>query len=170
MERTVTFLAGVGVGAGLMYVLDPQMGRRRRAHARDKIVHAAHEAQDAAGAVARDVRNRAQGLASGDLSVLAGGKRALRNPLRGSWSPSARALMVLLGGGVFLYALSRSAPSACVLGSAGLALTAEGVTNAGLDDLGRLPQTVAGLASQVPEKLGLGGAREGAAQTAASGA
>ena len=59
-----------------MYLFDPQMGRRRRALARDKAVSLTHEAQDAARVVARDASNRARGLAAGDLSVLVGGKRA----------------------------------------------------------------------------------------------
>jgi hypothetical protein len=154
-----------------MYLLDPQMGRRRRALIRDQADHFAHEAQDAAGVVARDLRNRAQGLASGDLSVLAGGRRALNNPLRGSWSPSARAMMTLLGGGLFLYGLTRSAPTACVLGTAGAALIAEGLTNAGIDDLTRIPQQVAGVAGD----LGFGaqapnaGRRQNAAQPVGAG-
>ncbi len=34
----VSMLAGMGLGAGLMFILDPDRGRRRRALARDKIV------------------------------------------------------------------------------------------------------------------------------------
>ena len=83
MERAISLLAGVGIGAGLMYILDPQLGRRRRALARDKMVRLAHEAEEAAAVVAKDMSNRIQGLKSGDLSVLVGGKRALQNPLRG---------------------------------------------------------------------------------------
>jgi hypothetical protein len=146
MERTVAFLAGVGVGAGLMYILDPRMGRRRRALVRDQATHLVHEAQDAAGAVARDVTNRARGLAAGDLSVLVGGKQALHHPLRGRWSPAARALMGLAGGGLVLYGLTRKAPEACVLGTVGLTLAAEGIANANLDDLARVPGQVANLA------------------------
>src|SRR4051794_31874822 len=119
MDRAMCMLAGAGIGAGLMYLFDPQMGRRRRAIARDKAVSLTHEAQDAACVVGRDMRNRAQGLAAGDLSVLAGGKRALHNPLRGGWSPSARSLMALAGGGLFLFGLTQEAPTACFLGTAG---------------------------------------------------
>jgi len=157
MDRALTLLAGAGLGVGLMYVLDPQAGRRRRALARDKMMRLAHETQDAAGVVARDMRNRAQGLASGDFSVLAGGKRALNNPWRGGWSPSARALMAFLGGGLFLYGLTRPAPTACLLGTAGLALAAEGLTNAGFDDLARLPQNMASAAGQVAGNAGFRG-------------
>ncbi len=130
-------LAGMGLGAGLMYAFDPRMGRRRRTLARDKMVRTAHQVQDAADVVARDMKNRARGLASGDLSVLVGGKRALRKPFRGGWSPAARAAMTGLGAGLFLYGLTRSAPTACIAGTVGFALAAEGLTNLGIGDIRR---------------------------------
>ncbi len=167
MDRAIAFLAGAGLGAGLMYVLDPQMGRRRRAVARDRAVHLAHEARDAAGTVARDMSNRARGLAAGDLSVLVGGKRALRNPLRGGWSPSGRTLLGLAGGGLLLYGLTQKAPLACVLGSVGLGLMAEGFTNIGLDDLRRGTQQLAHRASDVAQRAAdrLGFGQEGERRT-----
>jgi len=161
MNQACAFLAGVGAGAGLMYILDPDMGRRRRALARDQAAHLAHEAQDAAEVVARDKTNRAKWLASGDLSVLAGGKRALARPLRGSWSPSGRALMGLLGGGLFAFGMTQDAPTACVLGTIGLALVAEAATNVGLSDVACASRHAAGMASdaagRVAEKIGLRG-------------
>jgi uncharacterized membrane protein len=54
--------AGTGAGAGLMYLLDPDRGRRRRALARDQIVHYLHETADATGTAARDLRHRGVGL------------------------------------------------------------------------------------------------------------
>jgi hypothetical protein len=51
-----------GLGAGLMYLFDPDRGRRRRALARDRLVHSVHQAEDAIGVVTRDVANRARGL------------------------------------------------------------------------------------------------------------
>jgi hypothetical protein len=171
----MTLVAGAGLGAGLMYLLDPQAGRRRRALVRDKAVSLAREVEDAAGVVTQDMKNRAQGLAAGDFSVLAGGRRALNNPLRGGWSPSGRALMTLLGGGLFLYGMTRDAPLACFLGTVGLGMAAEGITNAGIDDLTRIPQQVAGMAEQAADRLGLGGQTrnatrwENAAQPAGAG-
>jgi len=38
MNKAITWLYGAGIGAGLMYVFDPERGRRRRALARDQIV------------------------------------------------------------------------------------------------------------------------------------
>ena len=169
MDRALSMLAGLGVGAGLMYVLDPQSGRRRRALARDQAVHLAHEARDTARVVGRDLRNRAQGLAAGDCSVLVGGKRALEHPFQGGWSPSARALMTGLGAGFFLYGLTGRAPTACVLGTLGLALAAEGVTNVGVGDVtcaaGRLADRAREVAGTAAERLGFGGAESASNDT-----
>ena len=38
-------LGGLGLGAALMYVLDPERGKRRRALVRDKAVRAAHKSK-----------------------------------------------------------------------------------------------------------------------------
>jgi uncharacterized membrane protein/uncharacterized protein YwbE len=62
MNRNLLFLGGIGIGAGLMYVFDPDKGRRRRAMARDAVNHAVNVADDAIGKTSRDLSNRAQGL------------------------------------------------------------------------------------------------------------
>lgn len=54
-------LAAFGLGAAIMYVLDPDNGRRRRMIARDKAMSAANDAADAVESTARDLHNRAQG-------------------------------------------------------------------------------------------------------------
>lgn len=57
--------AGVaGVGAGLMYFLDPGRGRRRRAAVRDRAAGIAHTTSRAAGKTWRDLSHRAQGVAA----------------------------------------------------------------------------------------------------------
>ena len=60
---TVAGLVGFGLGALAMYVFDPVSGRRRRALMRDKTTAAAHELADATTSKARDLQNRAKGLA-----------------------------------------------------------------------------------------------------------
>jgi len=55
-------LYGIGLGAALMYILDPDQGRRRRALLRDKLVGATNQASDVIGKTTRDLRNRAQGV------------------------------------------------------------------------------------------------------------
>ena len=54
------FLGGA-VGVALMYFLDPNLGRRRRARTRDKVVHAARVVNEGAKVTARDTVHRVQG-------------------------------------------------------------------------------------------------------------
>jgi hypothetical protein len=54
-------LSAAAAGLGLMYFLDPDQGRRRRALVRDQMVHAAHKTGDAMDATSRDIANRAKG-------------------------------------------------------------------------------------------------------------
>jgi uncharacterized membrane protein len=55
-------LIGLGAGAGLMYLLDPDRGRRRRAQIRDEATHLMNAADKAIGKVSRDLNNRFTGL------------------------------------------------------------------------------------------------------------
>jgi hypothetical protein len=53
---------GAGLGAGLMYLLDPQGGRRRRAVAKDKAASALNKGGNAVKKTSRDLGNRTKGL------------------------------------------------------------------------------------------------------------
>jgi osmotically-inducible protein OsmY len=65
MNRELTLMTGgIGLGAALMYMFDPDRGKRRRALVRDKLASAASKTPRAIGATARDLSNRARGLAS----------------------------------------------------------------------------------------------------------
>src|SRR5690606_21683499 len=55
-------IGGLGLGAGLMYILDPDRGNRRRARARDKVMKTYHTAEKAFGTAKRDISNRASGV------------------------------------------------------------------------------------------------------------
>ena len=55
-------LAGAGLGACLMFLLDPDRGGRRRALVRDKVVRGSRLARDGADATFRDIRHRAAGI------------------------------------------------------------------------------------------------------------
>jgi osmotically-inducible protein OsmY len=61
-ETGLTLLYGIGIGAALMYLLDPDRGGRRRALLRDKAVRASNKTQCFVGKMSRDLSNRAQGL------------------------------------------------------------------------------------------------------------
>lgn len=57
-----SLLVGAGAGAGLMYLLDPALGNRRRARMRDRLMRARNLTGSAMDATSRDVRNRARGV------------------------------------------------------------------------------------------------------------
>lgn len=57
-------ITGVVVGAGAMYLLDPDRGARRRSLLRDRGVHVGHKLGDGLAATARDARNRTAGAAA----------------------------------------------------------------------------------------------------------
>ena len=61
---------GVALGAGLMYILDPVAGRRRRAVIRDKAVGALYDAEDLLEGAVEDLGNRARGVAAEAASAI----------------------------------------------------------------------------------------------------
>ncbi len=64
MNRHLELFVGMLLGAGMMYLLDPSRGRRRRALIRDQVVHGVHELDEFRGGIAsraRHARNRALG-------------------------------------------------------------------------------------------------------------
>jgi hypothetical protein len=63
MNTTLAVLGGLGAGAAAMYFLDPDRGTRRRALVRDKAVGLTNDAKQAITGKAKDLRNRASGLA-----------------------------------------------------------------------------------------------------------
>jgi len=62
--RWRTLIFGVGAGSLLGYLLDPQLGRRRRATMRDRTRRAAHVTKLEANKVEHDLINRAHGFAA----------------------------------------------------------------------------------------------------------
>src|SRR5918996_3945129 len=64
MHRGIAFGTGLGIGTGLMFLLDPDQGKRRRALLRDKCYWAARKTGEGVEVTARDLRNRTQGLVS----------------------------------------------------------------------------------------------------------
>ncbi len=62
MNKALKLVGAAGLGAGLMYLFDPDRGRRRRALLRNKAEHATRIAVDVAGKTRRDVRNHLLGV------------------------------------------------------------------------------------------------------------
>lgn len=71
MNKEILAAASLGLGVGIMYLADPQEGKRRRARLRDAVVHTSHTLEAAAGTASRDVENRIVGLAARTLASLA---------------------------------------------------------------------------------------------------
>jgi hypothetical protein len=70
MNKGVTLAIGLAAGARLMYLLDPDRGKRRRALLRDKVKHGVHKASDAIETAAFDLSHRASGLVAETRSRL----------------------------------------------------------------------------------------------------
>lgn len=57
-----SIIGSLGAGALLMYLMDPQRGRRRRALVRDQLVHVARRVRQARRVTTADIANRSSGL------------------------------------------------------------------------------------------------------------
>jgi hypothetical protein len=64
MRFSRVYATGLGAGAALMFLLDPDRGRRRRAWIRNKCVRLGKKTERALKTTSRDVRNRLQGFSS----------------------------------------------------------------------------------------------------------
>src|SRR5512141_1272544 len=70
MHKALSFLGGLGLGAGIMYAFDPDRGTRRRALARDKMIHLVRTSERAVDKASRNLTHRAWGLMAGARSAL----------------------------------------------------------------------------------------------------
>ena len=74
MNKAMAMIGSLGAGAGLMYMFDPKRGKRRRAEVRNKVTHAWSKTNDVIDKTARDVTNRASGLAAEAGALFIGDK------------------------------------------------------------------------------------------------
>jgi hypothetical protein len=72
MKGLFAILGGLGAGAALMYLFDPNEGNRRRGLIRDRATSLNSRTQDAIGGRVRDLSNRAKGLLHESRSAFAG--------------------------------------------------------------------------------------------------
>jgi hypothetical protein len=75
--KTAALVGGIGIGAALMYVLDPERGKRRRAMARDRAVALANKTGRAFAKTSRDLNNRAKGVAAEVRSAVSRGEKMI---------------------------------------------------------------------------------------------
>ncbi|HET9651203.1 MAG TPA: SRPBCC family protein [Usitatibacter sp.] len=142
----------VGLGAGLMYLMDPQNGRKRRADLRNQMDSAVRKAREAQDLVVRDATNRAYGVvhesrrwvesrrqARGD-GVASDARTALvkmRADMGGPWNPTSRAAAGALGAGMLAYGYFCGGLRGFVYGLIGGGLLARATTNRDLVTLAR---------------------------------
>lgn len=138
MNRVVAMLAGAGLGAGLLYLLDPNAGARRRALARDQAASALHRTRDLLGKAGRELRHRAQGIAAATSSRLraeeatAGGiappqAESMRPGVpfqltQESWAPAVRVTVGTVGASLMGYGIARRDRASVPLALLGLML------------------------------------------------
>jgi hypothetical protein len=70
MKGILAIMSGLGVGAALMYLFDPEEGNRRRSVLRDKAMSMSNKAQGAMSGRVQDLSNRAKGLLHETRSTL----------------------------------------------------------------------------------------------------
>jgi hypothetical protein len=75
MKGIFAILGGLGAGAALMYLFDPNEGNRRRGLIRDKATSLNNSAQTAVGGRVRDLSNRAKGLLNESRAAISGNRQ-----------------------------------------------------------------------------------------------
>ena|SRR5437870_7030806 len=64
MKKAFLFASGIGLGTGLMYLFDPDRGKRRRALIRDQMIKGTRTTKETVVGMSCDLSNRAAGLAA----------------------------------------------------------------------------------------------------------
>jgi uncharacterized membrane protein len=129
------FLTTLGMGAGLMYLYDPEQGNRRRHMLRDRWVGTKNEAQTLWEQGTRDLQNRARGMQAETESMIREAPESIG--IQGQWSPGARLLATLAGGGLTFYGVVRRGLRGTAATLIGLNLVSSGLMQRSLPGLMR---------------------------------
>ncbi len=142
MNKAMAILAGAGVGAGLMFMLDPERGRRRRALVRDKAVGTWNTASRTVRGKSKDVANRTRGVVASTRSMLGSRvqdhRRAEAQAAQGergggflmaTWPPAARVAAGAAGGALAIYGWRRGKLIGKAASALGTSLVARSVRN-----------------------------------------
>jgi len=151
-------LISLGLGAALMYLMDPQAGRKRRTDLRNQLEATTRKVQRGKDMVVRDATNRAQGAIHEtrkflqttrqkveDGTILDVDPNALRQAMSGfmgpwgktHWSPAERALAGSLGAGLAVGGYARGGLKGIVMFLLGSGLLARAATNRDIASLAR---------------------------------
>jgi len=77
MNKKIALVGGLGLGAALMYLFDPDRGRGRREVIREKAEGAANKAGEYAEKMSRDIRDRASEVVSEAKAIFKGADNQL---------------------------------------------------------------------------------------------
>jgi hypothetical protein len=123
-----------GVGAGLMFLLDPALGRGRRALIRDKGVRLANTTASAVDKTSRDAKNRIHGV----VVTLQGGGQSGPNSqpaiLQRSWPPAVRFAMGTAGSIATAAGIAKRGVAGSIIAGLGAGITAMAITNFSIRD------------------------------------
>ena len=137
-----------GLGAGVMFLLDPRAGRRRRALLRDKSFSWARHAAGAVDKTSRDMKNRVHGTI---LNIRSGhplrGKPALLNS---NWPPAIRLLAGTAGGLMTIAGVAAGGSTGKTVSGIGIGTMALALTNFSVRRLFRRVSTAG--ETQMPEQ------------------
>lgn len=140
MNKAVAILTGAATGAGLMFILDPANGRRRRAFVRDKSVKAWNKSERVITKTSRDLKNRTAGLAHDARKAVGGlssfpegakgmahkaGERVTESAAR--WSPALRWIATAAGGAMAVYGLKKRDTLGTTMGMLGVGMMSRGI-------------------------------------------
>jgi uncharacterized membrane protein len=119
MDNRLKVVGGVGLGAGLLFLLDPAAGRRRLRQVRDRVT---------------TLTGGAEGLIEptdpSDLAAPRDDRPEERFELdEQPWTPAARLLVSAAGGGLALYGAKRRGRIGAALGSLGVGLLVRSLTD-----------------------------------------
>lgn len=142
-------LVYLGLGAAIMYLMDPQAGRKRRADLRNQLDATARRLERGKEVVVRDATNRTHGLLVETRQALEARRGHGEVPLHGpslseiadgalaawrreNWSPAQRALAGAFGTGLATYGYFRGGVKGFTLCALGGALLARATANENL--------------------------------------
>ncbi len=125
-HSTLAMLSGMGLGAFIMYALDPERGHRRRAMARQRLVRLFRLAGESMDKGIRDLEHRAEGVLAEPTSLLRGSERSGSRPelMQENWAPGTRLIMGGLGAAILVRGLRQPGIINSASGLLGLALLA----------------------------------------------
>lgn len=129
--NTTSSLIGLGVGAGLMYVLDPDRGRRRRSRLGERATRAFSRSGGAVSKVVKGVGQRAGRMKEVNLPSVREVSSQISDVMErnGTPRPLVRVLIGGAGGALAYYGATHRGILSRTLAALGASMVVQGITN-----------------------------------------